>query len=366
MIVHLITGLDMGGAECVLASFLEALQPEERKNHRVISLIAPGPVADRIQAVGVDVSSLHMQPGRPTLGALLRLRKNLATTPGWFLHGWMYHANLMASAVCLLTGRPRAHLWAIHNGLEKIASEKPLTRLLIRLGAWISPLPRAIVYVGQRSATQHEALGYARRKRVMIQNGHDLSRYKPDPSARARLNLPPGPVIGHVARWDWTKDHATFLAALANVPLAQAVLIGQGMSHDNADLVALVRAHGVESRVHLLGLRTDVPDLMPGFDVFCLSSRNESLPGVICEAMACGVPCVATDVGDVAEVVGDTGRIVPPENPAALASALRALLADPNRITLGRAARARISTRPDRPAMAQAYRDLYRALGWTG
>ncbi len=363
MIVHLITGLEMGGAECVLASFLEALAPEERRGHRVISLIAPGPVADRIRAAGVDVSSLHMKPGRPTLGAFWRLRKNLARTPGWFLYGRMYHANLMASAVCLLTGRPRAHLWAIHNGLEQIAREKRLTRLLIRLGVRLSFLPRWIVYVGRRSATQHEALGYKATRRVIIPNGHDVMRYQPDPAARARLDVPAGPVIGHVARWDWAKDHATFLAALADVPLAQAVMIGRGIDRTNAELMALVHRYKVESRVHLLGLRTDVPNLMPGFDVFCLSSRNESLPGVICEAMACGVPCVATDVGDVADVVGNTGHVVPPENPAELAAALRTMLANPDRATLGRAARARVTEIFAVQTMVQAYRDLYREAG---
>lgn len=368
LIIHLITGLNVGGAESVLASLLESFAPDERAHHCVISLIeADTPVADRIRELGVPVSSLGMKPGRPTLGALRRLMRELSASPPWAIHAWMYHANLLASLACLLGGHRRAHLWAIHNGLEGLERQKRLTRATIRVGAWLSRLPAAIVYVAARSADQHEAQGYKPTRRVVIPNGHDLTRFKPDPGARARLGLPAsftGPVIGHVARWNWAKDHANFLAALAHIPTAYGVMIGRDVDKDNRELEELIRHHGVGKRVRLMGLRDDVHLLMPGFDVFCLSSRSESLPGVVCEAMACGVPCVATDVGGVQEIVGDTGLVIPPENAEALAEALRTLITRPDRPALGQKARERVEKLYDIRRMTQAYLTLYARLGW--
>ena len=357
MIVHLITSLDVGGAELVLANLLAGLDEGERKNHRVISLVSAGPVAEKIRALGVKVGSLNMAPGRPAPAALWRLVKDLHTTPGWHLHGWMYHANLMATLACLFCFNPRNHVWSVRNSLTRMQEEKPMTRAIIRLGAWLSFLPRVILYAATSSAEQHEHLGYCKSSRKIIPNGYDLERFRPQPRQRD------GYVIGHVGRWDWTKDHANFLAALALVPEAKGVLVGRNMDGNNADLMALVRQHGLEGRVKLLGYRADVESVMPEFDVLCLSSRTESMPNAVCESMACGVPCVVTNVGDAAEIVGDTGIVVPPENPEALAAGLREMLAR-DRVALGRAARDRVSRLYDRKKMVESCRSLYGGLGW--
>lgn len=369
-IVHLITGLDVGGAELMLLALLTQMTPEERAGHRVISLIPPGPVGEMIGKLGVPVDHLGMKPGRISLRGLLQLRGLLRSEPRWFLQGWMYHANLLATLTCLLAFRPRQHIWGIHHSLHQLAREKRLTRWIIRLSAMLSYLPRAIIYVAQRSARQHEALGYSKATTRIIHNGYDPQRLQPDAQARARLCAEfrldaAHPVIGHVARWDWTKDHATFIHALAQQPALQAVLIGKGVDAQNAQLVALLQQAGVADRVRLAGYRADVPQLMPGFDVYCLSSVTECFPNVVAEAMLCGVVCVVTDVGDAGLMVGDTGYVVPPGDARAMAQALGQAAshtqqgAAARHTQNGAAARQRIMDNFTISGMMQAYHALY-------
>jgi glycosyltransferase involved in cell wall biosynthesis len=360
-ILHLITGLDVGGAELALYRLLSGLSEAERQSHRVVSLIAPGEVGQMIAALGVKVDTLGLGRGRLSLGAVFRLRKMLAGQKA-LVHGWMYHADLLATLAA-----PRRHIWSIHNGLDGLASEKPLTRLIIRWLARLSFLPRKIVYVGTRTAFQHERIGYRREKTTIIPHGFDISQYQPDAAAKLRLREELGlssatKIIGLLGRWDWSKDIPTFLAALAKVPEVHAVLAGNRMDGNNPELTELVERHGVRERVHLLGYRRDVPALLPGFDLLCMCSKTEAGPMVVGEAMACGVPCVVTDVGDAAHMTEETGWVVEKENPVALAAALRAALVVPDLPERGARARARIEAQFTAEATVSAYQRLYAAL----
>lgn len=362
MILHLITGLDVGGAELALYRLLSGLPEGERGAHRVVSLIAPGEVGQMITALGIRVDTLGLTRGRPGPGAFLQLRKMLKGQEDVLVHGWMYHADLLATLAA-----PRRHIWSIHNGLDGFASEKPLTRLIIRLLSLLSFLPRKIVYVGARTAFQHERIGYRRDKTAIIPHGFDISCYQPDAAAKLRLRealglSPATKIIGLLGRWDWSKDVPAFLAALAKVPDAHAVLAGTRMDGNNSELIELVNQHNVRERVHLLGYRRDIPALLPGFDLLCMCSKTEAGPMVVGEAMACGVPCVVSDVGDAAHMVEETGWVVEKENPVALAAALRTALAAPNLSERGARARARIEAQFTAEATVSAYQRLYKAL----
>lgn len=359
-IVHLITGLNAGGAELALLRLLQGLDAGERKRHRVISMIEAGPVATRITALGVPVASLGMKPGQISPGGLWQLLGHLRRAGDWRLQGWMYHADLLATLACVLLVRPRAHIWSIHHGLDNLAHEKLMTRTVIRLLAWLSFLPARIIYVGQRIRTQHEALGYNAARSVTIPHGVDTGVYKPAPSGVQMDN----PRIGMLGRWDPIKNHAGFFAALAQIPGAHGVLLGSGMVPENAELQQLIARHGLQQRVELLGQRDDAAQVMAGLTLLCMCSHSEAGPLVVAEAMACGAPCVATDVGDAALMIGDEGWVVPPRDHAALVAALNTALNSPDLAAMGRRARARIEAQY---AMAQniaAYRQLYRDLGW--
>jgi glycosyltransferase involved in cell wall biosynthesis len=159
---------------------------------------------------------------------------------------------------------------------------------------------------------------------------------RPDDAARSRVRAalgidPSAIVIGMPARHHPMKDHAGFLAAAREVaadPDIVFVLMGSGCEPGNPELVRAIEAQGLLSRLRLFGERADMNAVYPALDIATLSSAfGEGFPNVLAEAMACGVPCVATDSGDSAEIVGEFGIIVPPKDPAALALGWRHMIA---------------------------------------
>ena len=253
-----------------------------------------------------------------------------------------------------------------------------LTRWVVACNARLSHRPAVVVANSARAVDVHTALGYGPRRFEVIPNGFDTDRFRPDPEARRALRAelgiaPEAPVAGMVARHDPQKDHRTLLEALALVrrehPGLRAVLCGDGVDRDNTALAGAVREMGLTDMVLLLGRRTDPERVNAGLDVAVLSSAfGEGMPNVLGEAMACAVPCAATDVGDTAALVADTGRVSPPRDAAALAASMSGLLSLPGeeRRALGLAARERILARYSLPAVIARYEDLYRdiAAAW--
>jgi glycosyltransferase involved in cell wall biosynthesis len=209
----------------------------------------------------------------------------------------------------------------------------------------------------------------------VIPNGFDGARFRPRPEAKARLRrelnvAPDDAVIGLVARDHPMKDPGNLVRAAALLRArghaVHLVIVGCGLDQTHRELNALVRECGLGDRVSLLGERTDVPEVVAGFDVAALSSAwGEGFPNVVGEAMASGVPCVATDVGDCRWVIGPHGVIVPPRQSEALASALGRLLdLDPEaRQQLGLAGRARILQQFSLQEVVSQYEALHLRVG---
>jgi glycosyltransferase involved in cell wall biosynthesis len=285
----------------------------------------------------------------------------------------MYHANVAVSVVSRLARIEASVLWNVRHALDDLVSERRGTRRMIGLSRRMSSLPRQIVYNSLASAQQHEAHGFAASKSVVIGNGFDLTQFAPNDVARHRIRgeLAIGldaPVVSLIARDHPVKDHATFLRAASSVsrdvPDTCFVLVGRGVDAANVRLTALITELGLGGRVRLLGERSDIPAIMAATDVMVSSSWTEAFPNVVGEAMACGVPCVVTDVGDSSWIVGDTGRVVPPRQPRALAQAVNGVLALPSaeRKQLGLAARKRVEREFSLGAVADRYEDLYRSM----
>jgi glycosyltransferase involved in cell wall biosynthesis len=173
-------------------------------------------------------------------------------------------------------------------------------------------------------------------------------------------------LIGLVARFDPLKDHSTFAQAAGllhtHLPDVQFLLCGLGMTWDNHQLVNWIDTANIRTCCHLSGHREDISRILASLDIATLSSYRESFPMVVGEAMACGVPCAVTDVGDAALIVGDTGRVVPPRDPQALAAAWQELIemGAEKRAELGTRARQRVEERFSFPAIASRYEALYR------
>jgi len=286
------------------------------------------------------------------------------------VQGWMYHGNLAAQWAC--SGAPV--VWNIRQSLYDLRYEKRATAFLIRLGARVSMRPRAIVYNSETSAKQHEALGYHPHGRVILPNGFDPEMFKPDAQARreVRSELAVGEetkLIGLIARFHPMKDHANFIQAASLLVRERDdvafLLAGKGVDPNNESLVNQLNEESLMERFRLLGERGDVAHLTAALDLATSSSAyNEGFPNVIGEAMLCGVPCVVTDVGDSAKIVGHTGKVAPPRNPQALAEAWQALLSLPEAKleTLKQSARQRVLDRYAIEKVTADYVQLYRAV----
>lgn len=374
-ILYLTTGLNVGGAEMLLYHML-ATTDRERFAPSVISLGDSGRVGGLIESLGVPLSTLGMRPGRPTPAALLRLVSLVRTLQPDLIQGWMYHANLAGTLAAALTRSRTPVVWCVHKSVSSLKDEKRGTASVIRLCARLSGLTAKIVYVSEAGRVQHEAMGFRADKSLVISNGIDTSLFQPSAQARAalrsELGLPEETLlIGLSARYHPQKDHPNFLRAAALLgrshPEAHFVLAGTNVNAQNPALHALVSELGLEQRVHLLGERGDMQAVTAALDIATSSSAfGEGLSLALAEAMASGVPCVVTDVGDSGTLVGATGRVVPARDAQALAGAWAELIdmGPAGRRALGRAARERVEERHGIGAMLRHYEQVHHeALG---
>lgn len=333
-ILHIITGLNDGGAEAVL---YRLCIHDLADRHQVISLMDEGKYGQLLAAAGIRVTCLGMPRGRVTLGALWRLWREIRRAEPDVVQTWLFHADLLGGVVTRLAGR-RNVCWGIHTTTLDPREIPRSTILVARICKNLSRLvPRRVVCGALKARDVHARMGYYAARLRVIPNGYDLSVFRPDPEQGVALREALGidlaaPVIGFVARFDPVKDHANLLEALAILRrwgvAPTCLLVGTGMEAENAELARQIAEAGVADQVRLLGRRTDIPAVMNALDLHVMSSSSEAFPNVLAEAMACGTPCVSTDVGDAVAILGDTGRIVPPRDPAALAEAMGALLAE--------------------------------------
>lgn len=367
-VTHVITGLGAGGAETALYRLVSATRGELL--HSVVSLTDGGHYGPRLLADGVPVFCLSMRPAAPSPLALMQLAYRLRTERPDVVHGWMYHANLAAGLAAGMAGGIPV-VWGIRHSDLSTRSAKVSTRWTNYLCASLSAsLPARIVCCAKSAFRIHAAMGYCTRRMVVIPNGFATDAPAPEQGVsarvRAELAIPDrAPVVGIVSRFHPDKDLDNFLRAAHLVVRADGraifVLVGSGLEWSNHVLSALVAELGLSDRVRLLGRRSDVPSLLSAMDVFALSSRSEAFPNALAEAMLCGVPCAATDCGDSRDIVGSTGRIVPPEDSSALGNAILDLLClgEGERAELGSEARQRIRKAYDIRVVARRYLELY-------
>jgi glycosyltransferase involved in cell wall biosynthesis len=347
-VVHLITDLDVGGAELMLARLVRGLQGRGVRN-LVVSMTAPGPVAARIESAGVRVVSLGLQRGAIAPGAIVRLRRLLAVERPDIVQTWMYHADLLGT-LASLPRRAFGLVWNVRASNVHMRRYSRLSGLVRSACSRLSGIPDAVVA-----------------------NGVDIEEFAPDPEAgrsfRRELGIPEGAlVIGLVARRDPMKGHEVFLEAAARlleaVPSLYVVLAGEGVTERDEPFRSWIGNVGRERarRVRLLGRRDDVRRIYCALDVACSSSLfGEGFPNAVAEAMACGVPVVATDVGDTARVVGgNTQLLVRPRDASAILVRCLTLLKDASqRRQLGDAARCQVRRHFSMDEIVGQYHDFY-------
>jgi glycosyltransferase involved in cell wall biosynthesis len=371
-ILHLITSFGMGGAEGNLARLVSRMDSTRFSNHIVVMGRLPE-FPTEFAAKTVPFQCLEMRSGVPSLRAMYRLSATIRAVRPHVLQTWMYHADLMGLLIGRLTKTP-AIAWNLRRSFIGMSEHGWDSRMVLRAAVKFSPLPDGVVTNSLAGQFTHEALGYRPRRWVWIPNSLDADRFRPDPGASAALRAELGlagntRLVGLVARFVPIKGHSNFAAAaaiLARKTLdAHFVLVGRGIARTNQRLVGMLQSSGVPlDRVHFLGERSDVQKVVAGFDIACSSSYGEGFPNAVGEALACGVPCVVTHVGDSALLVEDDGKVVAPGDPRAFAEACQCLLAlsPEQRRHMGLRARRRIQGRYSIQSVVARYEKFYEQL----
>ncbi|TDB02877.1 glycosyltransferase family 4 protein [Halomonas marinisediminis] len=370
--VHVIIGLNVGGAELMLKRLIEAHGGQPEIVHSVISLTDQGVLGDSLSKQGVKVYCLGMSGITTGLAAFFKLRKLLLQLRPDIVHTWMYHADLLGGLAARSIGMKNL-IWCIrstdiHKGGSKVTL---LIRKLCALLSW--RLPRVIICAADASRQVHEAVGYASDKMQVIPNGFDLDKLlvTHDPGTRVRDELGIShacTLVVSVGRYNPVKDHRTFIEAAAKVAELRGdvrfMLVGRGLECANSQLMALIDATGHKDAFYLLGERNDATACLKASDVFCLHSITEGFPNVLGEAMAVGLPCVTTDVGDAAYLLNNPDWVVPAAKPDQLAEKLNAMLSLPHaeRLALGKAAAFRIREHFTMEVISRRYYHLYTSL----
>lgn len=336
-VLHVITSLYAGGAQ----SALFRLCISDKKNkHTVVTMIGGGELEAKLEAKGISVQSMGLSRKGGFFKGANTLWKLLKKNQPDLVQTWMYHPDLIGGLCARLAGI-RHVCWGIrHTELEAGKSSRS-SILAARLCASLSGIvPGRIICCAEEAARVHHALGYRFDKMTVIPNGYDLADFYPretiadgPPNAFLSDTEQHLPLLGMVGRFNPQKDHRNLLQALSELSVRgfefRCLLVGANLDCDNSPLCNWLKELGLENKVKLLGLRSDIADIMNSLDLHILSSSfGEAFPNVIAEAMACGTPCVGTDVGDTAAIIGECGWVVPPNDSRKLADAIQAALVE--------------------------------------
>jgi glycosyltransferase involved in cell wall biosynthesis len=330
-ILFLTRTLDYGGAERQLSVLARGLR--QRGHEVAVAIFYPGgPLEAELTEAGVPVISLEKRGRWDMLGFLMRLYRTVRQQRPDVLHS--YIGNLVTVFVQPFLPSVKI-VWGVRSSYIDFSRYDWLFRVCDALGARASHSADLIIANSHAGRRDHIARGYPEDKTVVIPNGIDTARFCQNPEARERIRAEWGvahheEVIGMVGRLDPMKDHETlFQAALLLVQrrkTARFVCVGDGRPEYRASLHDRARMLGLSDRIIWAGMRPDMADVYNAFDLLVNCSYGEGFSNVIGEAMACGIPCVATDVGDSGLVIGSFGALVPPKDPMALKDAMKRVL----------------------------------------
>lgn len=339
--------------------------------HVVLSLSTRGALAAPLEQAGAVVETLRLREPAGVVAAPARLREMIKRANPELIQSWMVHANVVA-AVTQRVLAPRIPLvWNVRQSLDALDKEKWLTRKIISASPLLARIPAAIVYNSVHSAGQHEALGFPSELRAVIPNGFDVQEFAPNAETRDRVRHelgidPTALLIGLVGRYHPVKNHIGFFEAAADVlkvdPRAHFLLAGAGTETER--IRPMLDSPLLRDRIIGLGARRDVARINCALDIACNVSHSEAFSNAVGEAMACGVPCVITPVGESRRIVGNTGMVAEDTKGSSIAAALLRLIAlgPEARVELGRRARQRIVDNYSLTQAAMGFEHLYERL----
>jgi glycosyltransferase involved in cell wall biosynthesis len=329
----LIRSLDYGGAERQLVTLAKGLD-QRRFVVTVLCFYPGGALLRELSASGIRHISLDKRGRWDVFGFGWRLVRQLRITRPHVLLSFLDVPNVISVLL-----KPFCHemkvVWAVGIANLPLSRYDWLSRLSFRLERLLSRFADLIITNSHAGRAECLTKGFPTKKTVTISNGIDTHRFRPDPEARTKVRVQLGiagdtKLIGIIGRLDPVKDHSTFLRAAALLSKQRDdvsfVCVGDGDGAYATKLSQMATELGLAKRVLWVGAQEDMAATYNSLDLLASSSVAEGFANALGEAMSCGVPCVVTDVGDSAWVVGDTGKVVPKGNPEALAAAILSVL----------------------------------------
>jgi glycosyltransferase involved in cell wall biosynthesis len=377
-IIHIITGLEDGGAQSMLLKVLSSMD-REKFDCQVLSLV-PYNDKDRIpkklKQLGIKTETLNFTKSSKDFKALLRLMKIVFVEKPDIVQSWMYHSNFITSFLKPIPPFPKL-IWNIRSDTYAFPGATKFDYIIGRMLKYISYIiPSSTIYVSNSSYKNYiEKYGYCANSAKVIQNGFDLKKFKPlgdgKDSVREELGISSNSkLILFPARFSPVKDFPLFFKAatifLEKFPDTHFIMVGTAVNPDNIELKLMI-PNNKENHFHFLGIRDDMDKIYNSSDIVTITSKFEGFPNVIGEAMACGRPCVSTDVGECKEIIGNTGITVKYGYPELIANGWIELfsLSQFDRIELGQKATKRIYNKYSIEASVEKYELLYNSLGIT-
>ncbi len=324
-VLHVITGLGDGGAEACLYRLIN--ETHRITDHYVVALRSRDKYSKLLSQNGIPVFHLNIDSPLQIIKQSFDLYSLIKKINPDIIQTWLYHADFLGGILGKIAHKKV--IWGIHNTTLEFGKSSTTTILLVRILSLLSYfIPEKIISCSIASSNSHTALGYCKKKFITIHNGVDTNSFYQSHflrnQFRTELKIQNSDLcIGMVARNDPQKDYSNFISALAelhaqNFPF-KCVIAGSNTNQ----LQAKVKSKKLENNILILGQRKNIQALMNGLDLLVLSSAyGEACPNVLLEAMACGVPCVATNLGDCKYILGDTGVVVEPKNHQQLSQAI--------------------------------------------
>ncbi|MDI6751573.1 MAG: glycosyltransferase [bacterium] len=328
-IVFLIRSLNRGGAEGQIITLGQGLCKE---GHcvSIFTFYPGGSLEKELQGEAVKIVSFQKKGRWEIFPFLFRLLRALRREKPDILYSFLVESNIIAVILKPLLSKTKI-VWGIRASNVDLARYDWFVRLTFRLQCILSRFADLIIANSKAGADYHIAKSFPKDKVKIIPNGIDTERFSPSPEARKRIRLEWGiredeRLIGLIGRLDPMKDHATFLRAASLLQKERDNVRFVCVGRDTTDYKQELQELGLTKQLIWIGERSDMPAVYNALDILCSSSFGEGLSNVVIEAMSCGVPAVVTDVGDSADIVGDTGIVVPPKEPEALANGLKLML----------------------------------------
>lgn len=320
-VVHVITNFaGVGGAEMMLARLIQQTQHE--CEHVIISLMKTSDVYVDALALCSSHYALGWN-GLNSFSVLRKLRELLESLAPETVQCWMYHANALTSLATLKMKNKPHVFWGIHHSLASPKDESVSTKVALVLSKFLAKKPKGIIYCAHSSLKQHQKYGFQNSNSAVIANGVVLEKYQPNPQLHEPV------VIGFAGRYHTAKGYPYLFETISKLKDQPIIfkIAGAGANLENPEIQQYFEQYNLnQDQVQLLDQISDMPEFYQSIDAFLMTSITEGFPNVLVEAMASGLPCISTDVGDAKYIVNKHGWIVPPRNADALVQAILAYI----------------------------------------